>query len=291
MARAGARKRPDDEIRRVLDDVRARCDSGARRGADPVGIVHGFAAVEDRELVGLVAALIAFGNVKTIRSKLQDLLDRVGERPARAADNPEKIFSALKGWKHRVFLGEDLARLMIGARTVQNESGSLGARFASDLAQEKNVQGALASFCDAIRDRGRLDDGKKNGRRGPAHLLPNPRAGSGSKRLLLYLRWMVRPDDGVDFGLWNVDPAVLLCPVDTHIHKLSRNLGFTREKTMSWKTTREITGALARLDPKDPVKYDFSLCHLGMLQRCPSRRDPQKCEGCGVQPICRHWAS
>ena len=86
-----------------------------------------------------------------------------------------------------------------------------------------------------------------------------------------------------------VDPAVLLCPVDTHIHKLSLNLGFTREKTMSWKTTREITSALARLDPNDPVKYDFSLCHLGMLQRCPSRRDASKCDGCGVKPICRHW--
>jgi uncharacterized protein (TIGR02757 family) len=282
-------KKSDDEIRAALDAVRANCDMGARRENDPVGIVHRYSSNEDREMVGLVAALIAFGNVKTIRGKLQDLLDRVGKHPARAADDPKKIFSDLQGWKHRVFLGEDLARLMIGARIVQKESGSLGERFASDLAREKDFQAALASFCDAIRDRGRLDDGKKNGRRGPAHLLPNPRAGSGSKRLLLYLRWMVRPSDGIDFGIWKVDPAVLWCPVDTHIHKLSRNLGFTRQKSMSWKTTREITSALARLDPNDPVKYDFSLCHLGMLQRCPSRRDPKKCDGCGVKPICRHW--
>ena len=283
-------KKRDDEIRVALDAVRARCDVDARRENDPVGIVHRYTSREDREMVGLVAALIAFGNVKTIRSKLRDLLDRVGEHPARAADDSKKIFASLNGWKHRVFLGEDLARLMVGARLVQKESGSLGEKFASDLAREKDFQAALASFCDAIRERGGLSDGAKTGRRGPAHLLPNPRAGSGSKRLLLYLRWMVRPADGIDFGIWDVDPALLLCPVDTHIHKLSLNLGFTRERAMSWKTTREITSALGRLDPKDPVKYDFSLCHLGMLQRCPSRRDPKKCEGCGVKPICRHWA-
>ncbi len=79
-------------------------------------------------------------------------------------------------------------------------------------------------------------------------------------------------------------------PVDVHIHRLARNLGFTRRRDLSWKTTEEITLALARLDPADPVAYDFSLCHMGMLQGCPSRRDPGRCEGCGVKPVCIHWA-
>jgi uncharacterized protein (TIGR02757 family) len=102
---------------------------------------------------------------------------------------------------------------------------------------------------------------------------------------------MIRPADGIDLGLWPLDPAILVCPVDTHIHKLSRNLGFTRRKDVSFRTAQEITRALARFDPADPVKYDFSLCHLGMLQRCPSRRDPARCEGCGVQPVCRFWTA
>jgi uncharacterized protein (TIGR02757 family) len=121
--------------------------------------------------------------------------------------------------------------------------------------------------------------------------LPDPRGASGSKRLFLYLRWMVRPADGVDLGLWSaqVDTSVLLCPVDTHIHKLSRNLGFTKRRDLSWKTTEEITRALAAFDPRDPVKYDFALCHMGMLQRCPSRRDVRRCDGCGVKGVCRHW--
>jgi hypothetical protein len=102
---------------------------------------------------------------------------------------------------------------------------------------------------------------------------------------------MIRPADGVDLGLWSplVPASVLLCPVDTHIHKLARNLGFTKRPDLSWKTTEEITLALSRFDAADPVKYDFALCHMGMLQRCPSRRDPRRCEGCGVMAVCRHW--
>jgi len=83
----------------------------------------------------------------------------------------------------------------------------------------------------------------------------------------------------------------LLVPVDVHIHKLARNLGLTRRQDLSWKTTVEITRALARFDPADPTRYDFSLCHMGMVQRCPSRPDESRCEGCGVRPVCVHWES
>ncbi|HEY1694227.1 MAG TPA: TIGR02757 family protein [Polyangiaceae bacterium] len=277
------------DLKAALDGVRARCDVRARREADPVGFVHRYEANADRELVGLVAACIAFGNVKTIRAKLEDLLARLGPSPSRAADDAKGLRRRLRGWKHRVFLGEDVARLLAGARAVQRTHGSLGELFAANLAAAPDLRGALALWCDAIRDAGGLV--KHPTRRGPAHLLPDPRGPSGSKRLLLYLRWMVRPADGIDLGLWPVPPARLLVPVDVHIHRLARNLGLTRRPELSWRTTEEITAGLARFDPADPTRYDFSLCHLGMLQRCPSRRDPVRCEGCGVQPVCVHWAS
>lgn len=274
-------------IRTALDGVRARCDVDARRAADPVGFAHRYAAPEDREIVALVAASVAFGNVKAIRAKLDDLLGRVGPRPARAADDPQALRQRLRGWKHRVFRGDDLAKLMAGARAVQRRDGSLGALFERELAARGDLRDALAAWCDAIRDLGGL---RKSGRRrGPAHLLADPRGPSGSKRLLLFLRWMVRPADGVDLGLWRVDPSRLLVPVDVHIHRLSRNLGFTQRRDLSWRTTEEITRALAVFDPRDPVGYDFSLCHMGMLQGCPSRRDARRCEGCGVKPVCIHW--
>ena len=194
------------------------------------------------------------------------------------ADRPDEVAARLTGWKHRVYRGDDLTRLLVGARIVQRASGSLGRRFANDLEREGDLRAALTSFTRAIREAGGLGGDRRSKRRGSAHILADPSGQSGCKRLLLYLRWMVRPADGIDLGLWDVPPSALLVPVDVHIHKLGRNLGFTRRKTTSWKTTEEITNALRQFDPADPVKYDFALCHLGMLRRCPSRRDP-----CGVR--------
>jgi uncharacterized protein (TIGR02757 family) len=269
--------------------VRSTCDVAARLELDPVAVVHRYAAPEDRELVGLMASAVAFGNVKALRAKLEDALKRLGPNIAAIADDADAVGARLRGWKHRVYRGEDLARLLVGARRVQRASGSLGRRFAADFQREADVRAALTSFTRAIREAGGLASGGRRKRRGSAHILADPSGASGCKRLLLYLRWMVRPADGVDLGLWDVPTSALLVPVDVHIHKLGRNLGFTRRKTTSWKTTEEITQALRRFDPADPVKYDFALCHLGMLRRCPSRRDDVRCQGCGVQPVCRHW--
>jgi uncharacterized protein (TIGR02757 family) len=274
-------------VKRALDAVRTACDVPARLPEDPVAIVHRYPDTDDRELVALVAACIAFGNVRTIRAKLEDLLVRLGPHPARQADDARTLELRLRGWKHRVFRGEDIARLLAGARSVQRDFGSLGACFERHLRESGELRSALAAWCEAIRTAGGL--GRSVARRGPAHLLPNVLGSSGCKRLLLLLRWMGRASDGIDLGMWNIDPAILLIPVDVHVHKLALNLGLTRRRLPSWKTTEEITRALARFDSVDPTKYDFSLCHLGMLQRCPSRRDPARCEGCGVQPVCIHW--
>jgi uncharacterized protein (TIGR02757 family) len=260
-----------------------------------VSFVHRYRDPHDREIVALVAACIAFGNVKAVRAKLEDLLTRLGPSPARSADDPRPLHAKLRGWKHRVFQGQDIARLLAGARAMQKAHGSMGARFKAHLegaggrnGSKTQLRSALTVWCDEIRAAGKLE--RAGPRRGPAHLLPDARGASGCKRLLLFLRWMGRPADGIDLGAWSIDPGLLLVPVDVHIHKLARNLGLTRRRTPSWRTTEEITRALARFDPSDPTKYDFSLCHMGMLQRCPSRRDAGRCEGCGVKPVCVHWA-
>lgn len=278
----------DRAIKDTLDAVRARCDTEARKRSDPIEYVHRYDRPEDRELVALVASSLAFGNVKALRAKIEDALDRIGPDVAAAADDPARLRAALRGWKHRLFLGEDLARLLAGARAVQRTHGSLGEALRAALAEAGDLRGALISWTGSIRSAGGLDRPSK--RRGPAHILSDPSKGSAVKRLLLLLRWMARPADGVDLGLWPIPPSVLLVPVDTHIHKLGKNLGFTKRRDVSWRTAAEITESLRRFDPDDPVKYDFSLCHMGMLQRCPSRRDPARCEGCGVMSVCRHWA-
>jgi uncharacterized protein (TIGR02757 family) len=287
-ARVPAARR--DAIGRALTDVAARCDVDARRAADPVGLVHAYRDPADVEVAGLVAACLAFGNARTIVAKVSLVLDRLGPHPARTADDAALVRARLRDVKHRVYRGDDIARLVLGARRVQRADGSLGQRFAQELARAGTLRDALDGWAAAIRRAGGLDRAART-HAGARHILPDPGKASGCKRLLLYLRWMVRPADGVDLGLWSeISPAILLVPVDTHLFKLSQNLGLTGRRTLDWTTAEEITGALRTFDAADPVRFDFALCHLGMVQRCPSRRDPQRCVGCGVQSVCRHWA-
>ena len=274
-------------IRAALEAIGERREILARRDVDPVSFVHRYADHLDKEMVGLIASSLAFGNVKAFRPKIEDSLARLGPSPACAGDDPSRVRRALQGWKHRVYTGPDLAGLVIGGRAVQRKHGSLGAAFTRALTESgDDLQRATSTFSRAIRKAGKLDRSKTHGAK---HILVDPADGSASKRLLLFLRWMVRPADGVDAGLWDVPTSRLLIPVDVHIHRLARNLGFTRRATASWAAATEITEVLRRFDANDPVKYDFPLCHMGMLQHCPSRRDAVRCEGCGVKPVCLHW--
>jgi uncharacterized protein (TIGR02757 family) len=279
-------------VHRALEEVFERCDRAARVRTDPVEFVHRYAhEPQDAELVALVASSVAFGNVKALRAKLADALERLGPRPALVADDAAAVRLRLRGWVHRVYTGDDLAGLIVGARRVQLANGSLGAALGRHLRDaDGDLREALARFVDAIRREGGLD---ARAGRGARHLLPDPRGQSGCKRLLLLLRWMVRGPDGVDLGLWreHVDVAALLVPVDVHIHKLAKNLGLTARAGTSFRTTVEITDALRRFDARDPTRFDFALCHMGMAGRCPSERDATRCEGCSVQPVCRHWSS
>jgi uncharacterized protein (TIGR02757 family) len=267
-----------------LDRLRAGFDFAAHRATDPVDFVHRYEGADDREVAGLVAALLAFGNVKAIRRSVARVLAILDPSPATKLASMRRVTleRGLDGFVHRVWRGEHVARLLWNARGLRAREGSLGAAFEARLAEHEDLRDALAAFADALR--GPRPD------RSMAHLVPDPRAGSACKRLLLYLRWMVRPADGVDLGVWTgVDPAVLVIPVDTHVHRIGRNLDLTRRDAASWTTAEEITDALRALDPKDPVKYDFALCHLGVSRQCPSRRDPERCARCELRAACRHW--
>ncbi len=277
-----------EAIREALLRVEERCDMAIRREADPVAFVHRYTSLHDQEIVALLSSCFAFGNAKALRGKIADALRRMGSSPAQAASNPAGLRRALRGFKHRLYDEHHVAALLIGARRVQVREGSLGQALVAALGRAGGeLVEALVAWTGAIRTAGGLD---KLGGNGASHILPNPGGGGANKRLMLLLRWMARPADGVDLGLWDVPASRLVIPLDVHIHKLGRNLGFTSAKSANWKAALEVTDALKRFDPADPTRFDFSLCHLGMVQRCPSRKDPERCEGCGVQPVCRHWA-
>lgn len=271
-------------VRDRLDALVATHDVAQNLAADPLGFVHR-AAPEDREVVALLAATLAFGNVKAIRASLTRVLAALGPTPARTIDTEDEraLAQRLAGFVHRVYKGRDVARMLANAGALRREHGTLGAFFAAHHAEHGDLREALAVLADALR-------GSTPAPRGLAHLVPDPRKGSASKRLLLWLRWMVRPADGVDLGLWDVPASALVVPVDTHVQRISQNLGLTRRKDASWRTAEEITAALRLFDAADPVKYDFAICHLGVSRSCPSRRDPVKCDACVVRDACRHWA-
>jgi uncharacterized protein (TIGR02757 family) len=127
--------------------------------------------------------------------------------------------------------------------------------------------------------------------RGPAglrHLLPDAAGPGAAKRWNLFLRWMVRGPDAIDLGAWRGVPrSALLVPLDTHVMRVSRCLGLTRRADATWRTAEEITAALRLVDPEDPVRFDFALCHLGMSGACPARSSREACLACPLAQVCR----
>jgi uncharacterized protein (TIGR02757 family) len=186
---------------------------------------------------------------------------------------------------------DEVVRLLAGAGALLRTHGTLGAAFARCFAEagEPTVKGALGRFVDALLDPASVPGAGPPTRR-LRHLLPHPARGSACKRLNLFLRWMVRAG-GADFGLWRGVPAsALVIPLDTHVHRIAGFIGLTARKDLSWRTAEEITARLRAIDPRDPVRFDFALSHLGISGSCPSRRDARKCAGCPLQLVCRHWS-
>jgi uncharacterized protein (TIGR02757 family) len=243
-----------------------------------------------------VAVSLAYGRADVFKPVVARALARMGPSPARFVDafarSPDR--HAFDGLAYRFNRPADLAALAAAAGHVRARHGSLGARFAALFREEGGGPGALrpalARFAAELREapqtaallRGR-------GRRGLRHLLPDPAGPGASKRWNLYLRWMVRGPDEVDPGSWagaGVPPSALVVPLDTHVFRVARCLGLTRRKDASWRTAEEITRALRRVDPDDPVRFDFALCHLGMSGLCPARRDPARCAACPLAAAC-----
>lgn len=272
------------EMRATLDALVASTDARARLEADPLGLVRALPASE-REVGGLVAATLAFGNVVAIRRSITRVFDALDGAPAHAADTLDEatLLQRLGPFVHRIYRGEHVARMLAGAGRLRAQHGTLGDALGSRI-ETPTTDGlvlGLAAWSAELRG--------PRPSRGLSHLLPDPSKGSASKRLFLYLRWMVRPDDGVDLGLWPIAPRLLVIPVDTHVHRIARNLGLTKRKDASLKTALEITAALRQLDPEDPVRYDFALCHLGVSRECPSARLESKCAKCVVRSVCTRW--
>ena len=261
--------------------------------SDPLEFVHRYSAPEDREIAGLIASSLAYGKVAGIKRSVARVLGAMGPSPYRFTKrfDPRRHREAFKGFVHRFNNGDDMACLLWFARQMIEEKGSIGGFFEKGYSKKDvNIKRALSAFSEGALS---LDSSAIYGRKalapkaGVRFFFPNPRDGSPCKRLNLYLRWMVRRGDRLDFGIWKgVDPAGLVIPLDTHVARISRNIGLSKRTSPDWRMAEEVTEALKRLDPKDPIKYDFAICRLGILDRCPKKSDRSKCSSCLIAGIC-----
>lgn len=225
---------------------------------DPLQFLLNYKNVNDREIAGLIAACLAYGRVAQILKSVERVLVKLTPEPAAFLKNstPTKINRLFPDYKHRFATGSEISSLLIGIRDIIRCHGSLHACFHSFLRTEDlTVIPALSLFIDRLKQK--ADNIQ-------SHLLPSPRNKSACKRLNLYLRWMVRKDR-VDPGGWKKIPAEkLVIPLDTHMYKIGKTLGFTRRKSADLKTALEITDGFRALSPKDPVRYDFALTRFGI---------------------------
>ncbi len=257
---------------------------------DPVHIVRRYTSPEDREVVGFCAAGLAFGRVASVLQSIESLLAVMGPRPAAFVRqfDPGKDAEALAPLVHRWIRGRDLSALVLVLQRMLRESDSIEEFFvAGDDPASADVSAGLDSFSTrALQTDLRPAYGRMPKRPGVCYFFPRPSAGSACKRLNLFMRWMVRQDE-IDLGVWKkVRPSRLIVPLDTHVIRVGRCLRLTRYLSPGWKMAAEITASLRAIDPDDPVRYDFSLCHLGMMNACGFRR-AQKDSQCPLRGVCR----
>ena len=256
------------DLRAGLDSLYQKYNRRAFVHPDPLELVYRYDAPADQEIAGLIAACLAYGRVAQILASVTRVLDAVG----RDAQNSPRSFldratdkeltQLLPKFKHRFTPGAEVAALLLGVKRALAEHGSLETLFAAGMKMtDDTVLPALSVFVDRLRV-------LAGGAQACPSLLSSPADGSACKRLNLFLRWMVRRDP-VDPGPWrSVSRAKLVVPLDIHLHRIARQLRLTDRKQADLKTALEVTRGFAGCNPRDPVRYDFSLTRLGINPAC-----------------------
>jgi uncharacterized protein (TIGR02757 family) len=286
---AGLQEGRHDALRNALDRLYSSFNY-ADSAADPIQIVRRFEAPDDREVVAFCAAGLAFGRVASVMQSVERLVAVMGPRPAAYVRQyePRRDGARLRPIVHRWIRGVDLSALLWLLRQMIDRSGSIEGFF---LEGHDDAADDIGSAIDSFSSRALALDlrsayGRVPARPGVAYFFPRPSHGSGCKRLNLFLRWMVRRD-ALDLGIWTrVSPRQLIVPLDTHVIRVGTCLRLTRYASPGWAMARDITGALRRLDGGDPVRYDYAMCHLGMMNACGDQM-PRGDAQCPLKGACR----
>lgn len=274
--------KPVDEVSAALQAAAEAFEGRARLPHDPLGKVRE-RAPEDWEIAAHLASALAYGAVPLLRRAISEVFATLGsDLPAALADYRAGDFvQANPGFVYRMTRAEDVDAYLLGLSRLLGEWGSLGAAFRAGDSGGGDVNQALGNYVERLRA------AMESERRGARYLTPDPRTGSAAKRWHLMLRWLVRDDDGVDLGLWTaVGAERLVLPLDTHVSRLVRALGFTARRSVDYRMAREATDALAAIDPSDPLRFDMPLCHLGIARACLHAWNDATCPTCPLRGVC-----
>jgi len=261
-------------LRERLDALAATFDISTI-APDPLQLVLRYDDPRDQEVAGLLAAAFAYGRADIIVSNIGAVLDRMQPSPFAYVSKfrRARAMRDFAGFAHRFHKTPELVGLLGRIAVAIENYGSLGELFRRCYdAADDDIGPSLARFVDRL---------------GSDYLLTSPRDGSACKRMNLFLRWMVRRTPP-DLGIWDfVDPAKLVVPLDTHVHRIATFLGLSDRKTPDWRAARMITDRLAKFDAADPIRYDFAICRLGILDLCSRRRRKENCDVCLLRDVCR----
>ncbi len=276
-----------EQLKEVLEKLYAKYNRSEFIPPDPLQFLYKYSNPADKEIVGFISAVLAYGRVEQIEKSLTDLFSRIGPSPyAFVRDFGEAERERLSTFKHRFTTSQDISDLLQVLRDVFEDNGCIENYFLLGYSKtDRNIISALSKFSKSLvtihanRHSGQISRGLK-------YLLADPSAKSACKRLNLFLRWMVRKDD-VDLGLWSsIDKAKLIVPVDVHMGRLCRIIGLHNRKNISLSTAVQITEGFAKIEPADPAKYDFALSRIGILEDCNGKPRPE-CEDCELIEFCR----
>ncbi len=256
-----------EALRAWLDPIAARYENESFISDDPVSVVHAFDDPQDQEIAGLFAALLAWGRRDTLLKKLAGLMERMDFRPARFIHDLEPSSTSLEGFRHRTFSSDDALGLSLALQLVLRKFGSLEGAFANQWSRaalpahlngtDSRLAAALTGFSNTLLMSvpGRPARMRKH--------IARPTSGSACKRLVMYLRWMVRRGP-VDLGLWNtLGPEHLALPLDVHSGRQARAAHLLTRQTNDWRAVMELTCVCRKLRPHDPAFYDFAFFGTG----------------------------
>ena len=293
MSAVTASKQPADgtgemksELKQVLENLYAKYNHRRLVKPDPLQFLYRYSKRADVEVVALLASGLAYGRVQQIDKSLSGLFEYMGKSPSDFVLNFDSHKrSQLRDFKHRFTAGDDISDLLELLRNVYDRFGGIERFFTQGYnVDDVNIIPALSRFCDSLCSM-YADRHNRDLSSGLRYLLASPARGSACKRLNLFLRWMVRDDD-VDPGLWkSVDKAKLLVPVDVHMGRLCKILGLYNRKTVNLSAAVEITESFVEIEPADPVKYDFALSRIGIVENCDGSYRPE-CGDCELLGYC-----